>query len=77
MDQGPDTSTRILIHQAQVLPKIQLPMINLKRTQYALNNHMTTSTLWTIPIDENRLLDAREEHIREDTEEEEIFYDVN
>ena len=48
MDQNPKTSTIILIHQYQVLPKIHLSIINLKWIQSTVLNHMTTAILHKI-----------------------------
>ena len=56
MDQDPNTSTVILIHQAHVIPKLQFPVINLKWTHYCLFTHITTSILRTIPIMKPTLL---------------------
>ena len=56
MDQGPKTSTRILINYDQGLPKLQLIPIKIKWTKYALLTHMTTSVLCKIPILELILL---------------------
>ena len=46
----PNTSTIILIHIYQVLPKIQLIFVSLKWTQSFLKSHMNTSVLFTIPM---------------------------
>ena len=50
MYQYPNTSTRILIHPDQIISKIKLIAIDLKRTQYALKTHTTTYIIWKIPM---------------------------
>ena len=48
MYQESKTSTRILIHKDQVLPKLQFLVIDLNLTQSGLKTNMTTSILRTI-----------------------------
>ena len=49
-DQKQNNFTRISIYQAQVLPKLHLPIIKINWNQYDSLARVTTSILWRIPM---------------------------